>query len=144
MHSFDCVFYQRCIPASIAAPDPGCSGPQTLWVKGGSLVQLVWRAIRPLVKPDQRQKLRIVSAKEEPGLLAAFASPDQMEPRFAGGAMAGYAYDAGAFLDALLAFPGVQAPDRPPLGGWGAGAAAPLAPAGGGMGGGSAVHLQLI
>ena len=112
----------------ITTADPGCSGPQTLWLKGGNLVQLVWRAIRPLVKPDQRKKLRIVSAKAEPGVLAAFASPDQMEPRFAGGAMASYAYDATAFLDALLVCPGVQVPGRPPLGGWGAGAAAPIAP----------------
>ena len=37
------------------------------------------------------------------------SKPEQMEPRFANGAMEGYAYDAHKFLDELLAFPGVQA-----------------------------------
>lgn len=112
--------------------DPGLQAPQTMWLKGGNLVHLVWRVIRPIVPSSQRKKLRIVNAKEEEDVLRTFASPDQMEPRFSGGGMRAFIYDPVLFLDALLAMPGVQVqslPGRqnlPALGGWGMERALPL------------------
>jgi predicted nucleic acid-binding Zn finger protein len=63
-------------------------------------VQLVWRAIRPLVKPDQRKRLRIVSVKEEPAVLRPFASVSAQSVYIAKGGFC----DSSSIIDNLCMY----------------------------------------
>jgi hypothetical protein len=68
-----------------------------LLVNGGGMIQWIWRVLEPLVDPRTRDKVSIVSAKDEAAVMGALIAPDQLEARFAGG-LNGFKFDPEAYV----------------------------------------------
>lgn len=80
---------------------PGrCGG--ILLVHGGSMIQMIWRFLEPMIPPKTRDKVTIVPEREEGAVLTAIIDPSQLEHRFKGGLMQ-YTYDARRYLAEIAA-----------------------------------------
>jgi len=76
---------------------PGRSGP-ILLCHGGTVSAWVARWLKPLAPPHQRDKLKLVSAKEDrSGFMATLVEPGQLEPRFGGGTST-FSFDPEVYL----------------------------------------------
>jgi hypothetical protein len=64
---------------------PGRSG-HILMCHGGTVASWVARVLRPMTPPAQREKLKLVTAKEDrEGFMTSLVAPEQLEKRFGGG-----------------------------------------------------------
>ena len=68
-----------------------------LLVHGGSMIQWLWRILEPIVDPRTREKVTIVSERDEEELMQQLFSPHQLERRFAGGKNA-YVFDPANYI----------------------------------------------
>lgn len=89
---------------------PGRVG-KILLVHGGSMIQMLWRVLEPIIPDRTRQKVSIVPERHEEEMMAQHIDPSQLETRFKGGTMS-YVYEPHSYFQGLHQQPQLQPPER--------------------------------